>query len=187
MTVKFEFAEFEPRTLPTTLATSEHFLPFIRLVEKLALESKACPVLVYWSRHSAAKLIPHGSRYRQLMRDTFCVSIFSEERGDPPEEWIVLLDSEILSVVVCGQSAMEFADYEHYNCSGSLEPEDVQYAYERLFPIWKFIDLTEAQRVDQARSKLRRRNSKLELVDQLRSAWDTMIPQSFPFFKTFDN
>jgi len=176
MKVKFEFAEFEPRKLPTISATPEHFIPFIRLVEKLALENEARPVLVYWSRHSAAKLIPAGPRYRQLMRDSLCVSIFSEEKGDPPEEWIVLLDSEVLSVVVCGQSILEDLGDEHYKCAGSLEPEDVQYTYERLFPIWGFIDLTEAHRLDRARSSLHRRNSEVELVEQLRSSWDTMIP-----------
>jgi diguanylate cyclase (GGDEF)-like protein len=160
-----------PSVLPLSILAQVSFLPFIRAAEQLALEQNLCPVLVYWSRHSAAKLLPGGPRYRQLMRDAFCVSIFSEERGDPPEEWCVLLESRSLSLVVYGQQALEAVESEKYQCSGSMDPQIVRQAFNRLLPIWQFIDLTEANRVEDARVNIGYSNSAPNLVQQLKAAW----------------
>jgi diguanylate cyclase (GGDEF)-like protein len=160
-----------PSVLPLSILAQESFLPFVRAAEQLALEQNLCPVLVYWSRHSAAKLLPGGPRYRQLMRDAFCVSIFSEERGDPPEEWCVLLESRSLSLVVYGQQALEAVESEKYQCSGSMDPQIVRQAFNRLLPIWQFIDLTEANRVEDARVNIGYSNSAPNLVQQLKAAW----------------
>jgi diguanylate cyclase (GGDEF)-like protein len=160
-----------PSVLPLSILAQVSFLPFIRAAEQLALEQNLCPVLVYWSRHSAVKLLPGGPRYRQLMRDAFCVSIFSEERGDPPEEWCVLLESRSLSLVVYGQQALEAIESEKYQCSGSMDPQIVRQAFNRLLPIWQFIDLTEANRVEDARVNIGYSNSAPNLVQQLKAAW----------------
>jgi len=160
-----------PNVLPLSILSDVSYLPFIRAAEQLSLEQNLCPVLVYWSRHSAARLLPMGPRYRQLMRDAFCVSIFSEERGDPPEEWCVLLESRSLSLVVYGQQALEAIDSEKYQCSGSMDPQIVRQAFNRLLPIWQFIDLTEANRVEDARVNIGYSNSAPNLVQQLKAAW----------------
>jgi diguanylate cyclase (GGDEF)-like protein len=160
-----------PGALPLSILPPTTYLPFIRQVEQTAMDENLCPVIVYWSRHSAARLLPTGPRYRQLMRDAFCVSIFSEEHGDPPEEWCMLLESRSLSLVVYGQQAMEAVESEKFQCSGSMDPQIVRQAFNRLLPIWQFIDLTESNRLEDARANIGYSNSSPPLVQKLRQAW----------------
>ena len=160
-----------PGALPLSILPPTTYLPFIRTVEQTAMDENLCPVIVYWSRHSAARLLPTGPRYRQLMRDAFCVSIFSEEHGDPPEEWCMLLESRSLSLVVYGQQAMEAVESEKFQCSGSMDPQIVRQAFNRLLPIWQFIDLTESNRLEDARANIGYSNSSPPLVQKLRQAW----------------
>jgi len=160
-----------PGALPLSILPPTTYLPFIRQVEQTAMDENLCPVIVYWSRHSAARLLPTGPRYRQLMRDAFCVSIFSEEHGDPPEEWCMLLESRSLSLVVYGQQAMEAVEAEKFQCSGSMDPQIVRQAFNRLLPIWQFIDLTESNRLEDARANIGYSNSSPPLVQTLRQAW----------------
>ena len=93
--------------LPLSILAPDSFLPFIRELEKLSLDQKLAPVIVYWSRQSAARLLPGGRYFGTLLRESTCVSCFSEERQDSPDEWCVLMESPGLSIVVYGQQAME--------------------------------------------------------------------------------
>ena len=89
-----------PGALPLSILSPAEFLPFIRDVEQLAVAEKLAPVLVYWSRRSAAWLLPTGPRFKELMRDAFCVSIFSEDRQDTPDEWCFLIESRGLCLIL---------------------------------------------------------------------------------------
>ena len=91
--------------LGMAVAAPEQFIPFVRFVEQVILEAKLQAVIVYWSRHSAAMLLPSGQRYRALMASVPFVSIFSEERRDPPEEWCFWTESSDLCLVLYGQEA----------------------------------------------------------------------------------
>ncbi|HEY9783844.1 MAG TPA: hypothetical protein V6D17_00490, partial [Candidatus Obscuribacterales bacterium] len=110
--------------LPLSILSPENFLPFIRDVEQLAVEERLAPVLVYWSSHSAAWLLPTGARFKELMRDAFCASIFSEERQEPPDEWCFLIESRGLCLVLYGQQTLE-SPGQKYQCSGSMDPQIV--------------------------------------------------------------
>lgn len=160
-----------PGALPLSILPPSSFIPFVRAAEQLCIDESLAPIVVYWSRHSAARLLPGGPRYRQLMRDAYCVSIFSEERTDPPEEWCVLIESRSLSLIAYGLQAMEATETEKYQCTGSLDPQIVRQSFNRLLPTWQFIDLTESNRLEDARVNVGYCNSVPALVQQLRSQW----------------
>jgi diguanylate cyclase (GGDEF)-like protein len=160
-----------PSVLPLSILALENVLPFIRATEELALQEKLSPVLVYWSRHTAARFLPSGARYRQLMREALYVSIFSEDTNDPPEEWSFLLESRSLSLVVYGQQTLEALDSKKYQCSGSMDPQIVRQAFNRLLPIWQFFEPAEANRVEDARVNIGYSISAPQLVQQLKAAW----------------
>lgn len=96
-------SEKDPYNLGMTVVTPRIYIPFVRFVEQLILEAKPPAILVYWSRHSAARLLPVGPTYRKLMRDAFCISIFSEEHEDPPDEWCIWTESRDLCLIFYGQ------------------------------------------------------------------------------------
>src|ERR1700728_1883038 len=122
-----------PGALPLSILSPNSFLPFLRTVEQLAIDERLAPVVVYWSRHTAAGLLPGGVRYRELIRDAFCVSIFSEDRNDPPDEWCFLVESRGLCLIVFGVQALESGpEALKFQCSGSMDPQIVRQAFNRL-------------------------------------------------------
>jgi len=87
-------------SLGVTLASPIQLLTFVRSVEQIILEAKSLAVLAYWSRNSAAQLIPDGPRYRALMGIGSCLCIFSEERQVPTEEWCFWTESSDLCLIL---------------------------------------------------------------------------------------
>ncbi|MBX9950216.1 MAG: diguanylate cyclase, partial [Candidatus Obscuribacterales bacterium] len=160
-----------PGALPLSILSPAEFLPFIRDVEQLAVAEKLAPVLVYWSRRSAAWLLPTGPRFKELMRDAFCVSIFSEDRQDTPDEWCFLIESRGLCLILYAQQALESPQGEKYQCSGSMNAQIVRQAFNRLLPAWQAIELGESNRLEDARVNLGPCGSANHFVDKIRNLW----------------
>lgn len=147
------------------------FLPFLRTVEQLCVDERLAPVVIYWSRHTAARLLPGGQRYRELMRDAFRVSIFSEDRADPPDEWCFLIESRGLSLIVYGQQTLDLPESDKFQCSGSMDPRIVSQAFNRLLGIWQVVDLAEANLLEDARTNLGPVDSATPYIQRIRAAW----------------
>jgi diguanylate cyclase (GGDEF)-like protein len=147
------------------------FLPFLRTVEQLCVDERLAPIVVYWSRHTAARWLPGGQRYRELMRDAFRVSIFSEDQADPPDEWCFLIESRGLSLIVYGMQTLESPDPDKFQCSGSMDPRIVSRAFNYLLPVWQVVDLAEANLLEDARTNLGPAGSAAPYVQRIRSAW----------------
>ncbi len=160
-----------PGALPLSILPPESFLPFIRELERHSLEQKLAPVIVYWSRQSAARLLPRGKDFGTLLRESTCVSCFSEERQDAPDEWCVLMESPALSIVVYGQQAMESPNAEKYQCAGSMEPAIVRESFNRLLPIWQTLNLAESNRLEDCRMSLGPGGSAQIPVQRMKAAW----------------
>jgi diguanylate cyclase (GGDEF)-like protein len=160
-----------PGALPLSILPPSGFIPFIRAAEQICIDESLAPIVVYWSRHSAARLLPGGPRFRQLMREAYCVSIFPQDLTDPPDEWCVLIESRNLSLIAYGLQALEATDSEKYQCTGSLDPQVVRQSFNRLLPAWQFINLTEANRLEDARVNVGYCDSVPTLVQRLRSQW----------------
>jgi diguanylate cyclase (GGDEF)-like protein len=157
-----------PAALPLSILSLDAALPFIRRAEDLILRENLAPVMVYWAKSTASKILPAGPRFRQMMRDCTCVSFFSEEQDDPPDEWCFLLESRGLSLVVYAQEAEETAKYQ---CSGSMDPQIVRQAFNRLLPVWQAVDLTESNRLEDARVNVGYSNSTPQLMQELHGVW----------------
>lgn len=160
-----------PGALPLSIIDPRRFLPFLRTVEQLAMDEGLNPLLVYWSCQSAGRLLPKGPKFRDLMRESECVSIYSEERNDPPDEWGFILESKGLCLVVYGQQAVESPDGDKYQCTGSMDPAIVKQAFDRLLPRWERLEKAESERLVDARQKLGPTGSAPAYVERVRSAW----------------
>lgn len=78
------------------------FLPWLRFAEEEMLdEGSIAGSIIYWSRTFAGGLLPGGVKYRELIRDSYCVSIFSENRSDF-DEWAVVAETMSLCFIVFG-------------------------------------------------------------------------------------
>ena len=160
-----------PGALPLSIIDPRRFLPFLRTVEQLVMDEGLKPLLVYWSCQSAGRLLPKGPKFRDLMREAVCVSIYSEDRSDPPDEWGFILESHGLCLVVYGQQAVESPDGDKYQCTGSMDPQIVKQAFDRLLPRWERLDKAESERLVDARQKLGPTGSAPPYVQRIRSAW----------------
>jgi hypothetical protein len=66
--------------LPLSILAPDSFLPFIRELEKLSLDQKLAPVIVYWSRQSAARLLPGGRYFGMHCCASRLVSLASQKK-----------------------------------------------------------------------------------------------------------
>ncbi len=161
-----------PGVLPlSVLPPVDGFIPFIRQMEQMAIEGRMRPIFVYWSRQNANRLLPTGKAYTELLRDAFCVSIFSENRSDPPDEWGFLMESNGLCLVVYGQQAFESKPGERYQCTGSCDPAIVNDAIVRLLPKWQRLDMNESNRLEEMRMELGLKGSAPPYMERVRQAW----------------
>src|SRR5437868_11798852 len=116
-----------PGSLPLSNLTPEEFLGFLRKVERMVLDERLAPTIVYWSSQNAQRLLPVEHLLRELKRDSFCVSTFSEARVELADEWCFLLESQRLSMIVYGQQDIESSTVS-FQCNGSLDPQIVRQA-----------------------------------------------------------
>jgi diguanylate cyclase (GGDEF)-like protein len=157
--------------LPLSILPPLTFMPFVRQVERLAIDEHLAPVIVYWSRQSVSRLLPPGRDYGTLVRESTFVGYFSEERSDPPDEWCFLVESPQLCLVVYGQQALEAPNSEKYQCTGSMEPAIVRESFNRLLPIWQTLNLQDSNRVEDYRVSLGPGGSSPAIVQLLKAAW----------------
>ena len=148
------------------------FLPFLRTVEQLCVDERLAPVVVYWARHSTAPLLlPTGQRYRELMRDAFRVSIFADDRVEPPEQWSFLVESRGLCLIVYGQQVSEAGAADKFQCSGSMNPQVVRQAVNSLLSDWQSINPAEANALEDARFDMGPTDSAAPYMQRIRTAW----------------
>lgn len=157
--------------LPLSILAQSNFLPFIRTVEQLAVDERLAPVMVYWSKHTAARYVPSGPRFRELLKDAFCVAIFSEDRDEPPDEWCFLIESRGLCLIVYGQQTAESPTADKFQCSGSMDPQIVRQAFNSLLPTWQRVDPAESNRLEDARVNLGPCGSAMPYMQRMRTAW----------------
>jgi diguanylate cyclase (GGDEF)-like protein len=169
-----------PGSLAVSHLRPDLFLDFIRKVEALVLKTGQSPIFTFWSSRSARRLLQEGPGYRQLMTDAFCVSIFSEDRVDKHDEFCFMVESKSLCLVLYGRemddsgvTAAEAGEASRgtFQCVGSCDPLTVRRAYQLMFPLWQFVDLPEANNLEDARANAAAANSAAQFVQEARQAW----------------
>ncbi|MGD9683175.1 MAG: hypothetical protein AB7W16_18565 [Candidatus Obscuribacterales bacterium] len=118
------------------------FLPFIRTIEEIAIRVGDPAGVIYWSSHKAARLLPKGPRFRDLMRDAAVVSIFSEDDENVIDEFAFFLVGPSGSFLVSG---LENSDA--YIVRPSANPFFVSAQLAELFPRFERLDPPEAERL----------------------------------------
>ncbi|MBX9877722.1 MAG: diguanylate cyclase [Candidatus Obscuribacterales bacterium] len=131
-----------------TLAEAKEFL---QKIEQLTLDEKLTPVIVYWSSRDANRLLPSEQKYRELMREAFHLSLFSEDLQDATDEWCFLVMSQLLCTIVYAQETDEPGRFQ---CVGTVDPDLVRQAFDRMLPIWQQKDFAESNAVQDALTNL---------------------------------
>jgi hypothetical protein len=93
-------------TLPYCELSPHELLTFIRNAERLAIDEQLAFIVIYWSSHTAARLLPAGQQYRDLRTNASLISIFSGNIPEPPDECCFLLESADLCLVIYGQQML---------------------------------------------------------------------------------
>jgi diguanylate cyclase (GGDEF)-like protein len=157
--------------LPLSNLSPAEFLPFFRRIEESVIFHGLSPVIVYWSTRHANWLLPESESFRTLSRDAFCVSIFSEERQEEQDEFCFLVHSQGISIVVHGHCSDESGVERIYQCVGSIDPHLVKRAFQAMIPHWQFIDLPEANKLDDARGQVGNPVTAPHFVNGIRHDW----------------
>ncbi|MBX9689453.1 MAG: hypothetical protein K2X27_22275, partial [Candidatus Obscuribacterales bacterium] len=158
--------------LPLGKLKAEEFLPFFRKVEERVIYQSISPVLVYWSTRDAKWLLPESSKFRTLSRDAFSISIFSEDRSDKQDEFCFLVHSQGISMVVYGHCSDEHSDV--YQCVGSIDQHIVKKAFDQMSTVLQFIDLSESNRLEDARQAVGNPVTAPHFVSQIRQDWPVL-------------
>ena len=156
-------------SLPLSQLTRGQFLAFMRKIEQAATGERS-PIIVYWSSRNSRWLLPESAAWRQLMRDAFCISVFSEEREDKQEEFCFMVESQGLCQVLYGHSSEEHGG-DVFQCVGSVDPEMVRRSFQMMLPVWQFLDLGETNRLEDARNNAGSPNTTPKVVQEVRAEW----------------
>lgn len=140
-----------PGLLPLSNPTLAEAKDFLQKIEQLTLDEKLTPVIVYWSSRDVGRLLPPEQKYREIMREAFHVSLFAEEMLDVTDEWCFLVMSQWLCTMVYAQ---ETDDAQRFQCVGTVDPDLVRQAFDRMLPIWQHKDFAESNAVQDALTNL---------------------------------
>tara|TARA_Y100001978_G_C23597691_1_gene387082 strand:+ start:86 stop:592 length:507 start_codon:yes stop_codon:yes gene_type:complete len=147
----------DPDSLLATKLTPSLFLPRLRKVESIA-ESVEYSVLIYCSVRSAGRFLPRGPRFRELMRDISCLSIFSFVYDSEPDDSTVFVFSSDGSLFIDFNQIPD--ELKTYWCSGCLGFKQTQSKFDSLIEKFQALDEKEAERVKEAVDKLKSRTRK---------------------------
>ncbi|MBU6453780.1 MAG: hypothetical protein KGS72_18515 [Cyanobacteria bacterium REEB67] len=180
--------------LPLSTLAAAQFLPLLRHVEQLALDEKLHPAVVYWSTGDVLKLLPEGRCYGRLVANSRVVSVCSGLEQRAPDEFIFLIESTRLCVVIYGQQSETEAKSTQYRCFGSTDPATVREFLLCLLPRLKSTDVKKAQLLEEYIVKSEARSSEPGLCELVRAAWplasssssssSSSGPRSFAWQKT---
>jgi diguanylate cyclase (GGDEF)-like protein len=160
-----------PGLLPLSNLSPEEFLEFFRKAEDIVIGKGASPIVVYWSTRLVERLLPSDEKYRELVKESFCVSQFSENKSNKQDELCFLIASRDLSLVVWGHRIEDWVKPHTYRLVGSLDPEIVNQVSQLMLPVWQFVDPREANIYEDAYQNYGKFSTKPELLKELKEAW----------------
>ena len=169
-----------PGALPLSNLVATEFLPFFRRIEESVIFHSLSPVLVYWSTRDAKWLLPEAASFRTLTRDAVRVSMFSEENTDKQDEFCFLVHSQGISMVVYGHCSDDSGEERVYQCVGSIDPHIVKRAYQAMTSVWQYIDLPEANRLDDSRNQIGNPVTAPHFVSSIRNDWPVIKQRPAP-------
>lgn len=163
-----------PGSLPLSFLSRFQCLEFMRQAETVAANERS-PIFVYWSSRSASWLLPEFTA--NLERRADCLAVFSEERDDKQEEFCFIVESHGLSIVIYAHHVEEYGP-DVFQCVGSVDPELVRQALQMMLPMWQFLDLSETNRLEDARANATKPTTTPQLMNDVRALWRVCKPPS---------
>ncbi len=159
-------------SLPLSFLNRFQCLEFLRQVETVTAMERS-PIFVYWSSRDAVWLLPEIPT--NLERRADCMAVFSEDRDDKQEEFCFIAESGGISMVVYGFHSDEHGS-DIFQCVGSVDPELVRQAFQMMLPMWQFLDLSETNRLEDARANAVRPTTTQQKAMDVRSLWQVRKP-----------
>lgn len=161
---------FEPGELYAKKLPPERFLPTLRYIENVALETES-PVFVYYSVKSAGRMLPKGPKFRDLLGQSGCVSIFSQDQTPLPDEcafWAFTTGGCIYINI----AQVEPGDIENYWCSGSIDNGSVLFRLSDTKDTFRKIEEEEVDRLLASIKKYDYQSSSPELFLDFQRLWN---------------
>ena len=152
--------------------TPRDFLTLFRTVEDLGTKI-GDPILVYYSNQSAGRLLPKGPRFRDLLREAACVSIFSFEGDGPKDEFTFLMLTKKGGVFIDGEYVGVTADVDNYSCHGSVNYQQSLDKFNSLKNRFRELEEAEAERLTKIVAQIGAVNPDLQQFDQIVRSWNS--------------
>lgn len=165
---------FEPGKLYAKKLPPERFLPTLRYIENVALETES-PVFVYHSVKSAGRMLPKRPKFRDLLGQSGCVSIFSQDQTALQDEcafWAFTTRGCIYFNI----AQVEPGDIENYWCSGSIDNASVLFRLSDTKDTFRKIEEEEARLLQAHINKYDYQSSSSELFFDFQRLWNSSMP-----------
>lgn len=133
-----------PGALTNRFLSPRDVIPILRELEHCALSDGTKSAIVYWSTHTAGRLLPTGPVFRDLMKTAHCVSVFSEDISTLPDVSIVCVFSEKGCAFI---EMHRIPNTDSYKCFGSVNAERTVARMKVLFDRFRSHDLVETNRL----------------------------------------
>jgi len=160
-----------PGVLSLSSLASDELTGFLRKTENLVTQERLAPVIVYWSSKDAGPLLPEEKRLRELKRESFFLATFSEGREEGHEELCFLVQSQELCLIAYSLEERYQSGNPLYKSAGSVDPQVVGQCFSTMLPLWQFIDLGQANGLEEALINLGQTASTPALVQSCRRNW----------------
>lgn len=162
---------FEPGELYAKKLPPPRFVATLRYIENVALKTES-PVFVYYSVKSAGRMLPKGPKFRDLMRQSECVSIFSQDQTALQDEcafWAFTTGGCIYFNI----AQVESGHIENYWCSGSIDNASVLFRLSDAIEMFRKVEEQEAERLLASIEKYDYQSSSSELFLGFHHLWNS--------------
>ena len=161
---------FEPGELYAKKLPPPRFVATLRYIENVALETES-PVFVYYSVKSAGRMLPKGPKVRDLLGQSGCVSIFSQDQTALQDEcafWAFTTGGCIYFNI----AQVEPEDSENYWCSGSIDNASVLFRLSAAIETFRTVEEQEVDRLLASIKKYDFQSSSSELFLDFQRLWN---------------
>lgn len=161
---------FEPGELYAKKLSPPRFVATLRYIENVALGTES-QVFVYYSVKSAGRMLPKGPKFRDMMRQVECVSIFSQDQIALQDEcafWAFTTRGNIYFNI----AQVEPEDSENYWCSGSIDNASVLFRLSDAIETFRTVEEQEVDRLLASIKKYDYQSSSPELFLDFQRLWN---------------
>lgn len=149
------------------------FLPIFREIEEIGVRIGQ-PILIYHSCQSAGRLLPKGPKFRDLMYDSGCLSIFSSGKSADLDTFTFFMLSTKGGIFIEGKEDLSTRDTDtKYLCHGSANYQTSIEKYNGLKNLFFKLEENEANRLEAAINRIGNVSPNIQLFDEVIRNWNS--------------